>query len=75
MKILLGGFIAKVSRRDTSKPTVGNDSLQKIMNVNGVTLVKFATSKISQSKLQCSHIAHMLGHLQMGKPTVRFTVF
>jgi hypothetical protein len=44
MKILLGGFIAKVGREDIFKPTIGNESLHKISNDNGVRLVNFATS-------------------------------
>jgi hypothetical protein len=32
MKILLGGFSAKVSREDNFKPTIGNYSLHEISN-------------------------------------------
>jgi hypothetical protein len=46
MKILLGNFDAKVSREDVFKPTIGNESLHKISNDNGVRLVNFATSNI-----------------------------
>jgi hypothetical protein len=45
MKILLGDFNAKVGRKDTFKPTVGNESLHEINNDNGVRSVNFATSK------------------------------
>jgi hypothetical protein len=45
MKILLGNFSVKVGREDIFKPTIGNESLHKISNVNGVRLVNFATSK------------------------------
>jgi endonuclease/exonuclease/phosphatase family metal-dependent hydrolase len=45
MKILLGDFNAKVGRKDTFKPTIGNESLREISNDNGVRLVNFATSK------------------------------
>jgi hypothetical protein len=45
MKILLGDFNAKVGREDIFKPTIGNESLHKISNDNGVRLVNFATSK------------------------------
>jgi hypothetical protein len=45
IKILLGDFNAKVGREDTFKPTIGNESLHKISNDNGVKLVNFATSK------------------------------
>jgi hypothetical protein len=43
MKILLGDFKAKVGREDIFKPTIGNESLNKISNDNGVRLVNFAT--------------------------------
>jgi hypothetical protein len=42
MKILFGGFNAKVGREDISKLTM---SSHEINNDNGVTLVNFATSK------------------------------
>jgi hypothetical protein len=45
MKILLGGFYAKVGREDIFKPTIGNESLHEISNDNGVRVVNFATSK------------------------------
>jgi endonuclease/exonuclease/phosphatase family metal-dependent hydrolase len=45
MKILLGDFNAKVGREDIFKPTIGNESLHKISNDNGVRVVNFATSK------------------------------
>jgi hypothetical protein len=73
MKILLGDFNPKVGREDIFKPTIGNESLQEISNDNGVKLVNFATSKV-----HCSHIAtsiNILGRLQMGKPTIRLTIF
>jgi hypothetical protein len=44
-KILLGDFNAKVGREDIFKPTLGNESLHKISNDNGVRLVNFATFK------------------------------
>jgi hypothetical protein len=68
MKILLGDFNAKVGREDFLKPTIGKESLHEISNNNGVRLVNFATSKMSESKVQCSHIAasiNILGRLQM----------
>jgi hypothetical protein len=73
MNILLD-FSAKVGREDIFKPTIENESLHKISNDNGVTVVNFATSKNSHSKVRCSHIAtsiNILGRLQMGKPTIR----
>jgi hypothetical protein len=45
MKILLRDFNAKVGKEDIFKPTIGNESLCKISNDNGVRLVNFATSK------------------------------
>jgi hypothetical protein len=45
MKILLGDFNAKVGREDTSKPTIGNESLHQDSNDNGVRAVISATSK------------------------------
>jgi hypothetical protein len=44
MKILLGDLSAKVGRKYIFKPTIGNGSLHKISNDNGVRLVNFATS-------------------------------
>jgi hypothetical protein len=45
MKILLGNFNAKVGRDDIFKLTIGNESLHKISNDNGVRVVNCATSK------------------------------
>jgi hypothetical protein len=45
MTIMLGNFIAKVGKEDNFKPTVGNESLYKIGNDNGVRVVNLATSK------------------------------
>jgi hypothetical protein len=45
MKILLGDLNAKVGREDIFKLTIGNESLHKISNDNGVRLVHFVTSK------------------------------
>jgi hypothetical protein len=45
MKIMLGDFNAKVGMEDIFKPTIGNESLYKISNNNGVRSVNFATSK------------------------------
>jgi hypothetical protein len=44
-KILLGDFNAEVSSEDNFKPTIVNESLHKISNDNGVSLVNFTTSK------------------------------
>jgi hypothetical protein len=45
MKILLRDFNAKVGREDIFKPIIGNESLHKVSNDNGVRVVNFATSK------------------------------
>jgi hypothetical protein len=45
MKIPLRDFKVKVGRKNTFKPTIGNDSLHQYNNDNGVRIVKFATSK------------------------------
>jgi exonuclease III len=78
MKILLGDFNVKVGKEDIFKQTIGNESLHEISNDNGVRLVNFATSKTSESKVRCSHIAisiNILGRLHMGNPTIRLTIF
>jgi hypothetical protein len=64
MKILLGDFSATVDREDIFEPTIGNEILPHL--------------KISLSRVQCSHIAtfmNVIGRLQMGKPTIRLTIF
>jgi hypothetical protein len=45
MEILLGNFNARVGREDIFIPTIGNESLHKISNDNGVKAVNFAISK------------------------------
>jgi hypothetical protein len=75
MKILLGDFIAKVDREDIFKPTVGNVSLCETSNGNGVST--FPHLNISQSKVQCSHIATFINMFRcflMGKSTIRLIV-
>jgi hypothetical protein len=44
MKILMGGFSAKVGREDIFKPVISNESLNEACNDRGVR-VNFATSK------------------------------
>jgi hypothetical protein len=44
-KIWLGDFNTKVGREHVFKPAIGNESLHKIINENGVKVVNFATSK------------------------------
>jgi hypothetical protein len=78
MKILLGDFNTKVGRDDIVKPTIGNESLHATSNDNGVRVVNFATSKNLAVKIQCSHIVtfiKLLGHLLMGRCTMKFTIF
>jgi hypothetical protein len=47
MKILLGDFNAKLGSKDIFKPAIGNESLYKDSNDNGVRILNFATSKSS----------------------------
>ena len=44
MKILLGGFNAKVGRENIFKLTIGNESLLQDSNDNEVRIVNFTTS-------------------------------
>jgi hypothetical protein len=77
MKMLLGDFIVRVGKEDNFKPTIGNESLHKISNDNGVGVVNFATSKIL-SKVQCSHIAtsiNLLGHALMERLKIKLIMF
>jgi exonuclease III len=78
IKILLGDFNAKVGREDLFKPTVENESLHEISNDNGVRLVNVAASKnlrIKSTMFPHRNITNVLGHLQMGRPTIRLTIF
>jgi hypothetical protein len=45
MEVLLGDFNDKVGREDIFKLTIGNESLHKISNENGVTVVSFPIPK------------------------------
>jgi len=45
MKILLVDFNAKERSENIFKPTIGNESLHKDSNDNGLRIVNFATSK------------------------------
>jgi hypothetical protein len=58
MQILLGDFNSQVVRKDIFKPTVGNESLHKISNDNGVTVVNFATSKNLRQKYDVAISQH-----------------
>jgi hypothetical protein len=78
MKILLGDFNAKLGREDIFNPTTGNENLHKISNDNGIRVVNFAASKILLSKVRCSHIVtyiNLLGHLLLGRRTIKLTIF
>ena len=44
MKILLGGFNAKVGRENIFNPTIRNEILHQNSDGNGVRIVNFATS-------------------------------
>jgi hypothetical protein len=46
-----------VGRENIFKLTIGNETLLKISNGIGVRIVNFAQLRISQSKVQCYHIA------------------
>jgi hypothetical protein len=73
MKILLGDFNAKVGKEGIFKPTTGNESLHEISNDNGVRLVNSATSK--STMFPHRNIYKYTGRLQMGKSTIRLTIF
>jgi hypothetical protein len=78
MKILLGDFNAKVDRENIFKPTIGKASLHEISNDNGVRVVNFAISKSYTVKVRCFHIVtfiNLLGHLLMGRRTIKLTTF
>jgi hypothetical protein len=45
MEILLGYFIAKISKEDIFKLTTGNERLHGIINDNGVRVVNLSTYK------------------------------
>jgi regulatory protein YycH of two-component signal transduction system YycFG len=72
MKILLQDFNAKMGREDIFKPTIGNESLHKIMNINENRnrAVNFATStnQIVKNKMFLPHNIHKftLTHNQIG---------
>jgi hypothetical protein len=76
-KILSVYFGAEVGWEGISKPAIGNESIHEV-NGNGVRVVNFTTSKNPAVKVQSFPIltfVNILGHLQMGKPTVRFIIF
>jgi hypothetical protein len=67
MKIQLGDFNAKVGREDISKLTIGNESLHKISNDNGVRLVNFATSKNLSQKYDVPTSQHPQIYLDISR--------
>jgi hypothetical protein len=77
MKILLADFSAKVDKKDIFKPTVGNESLHKISNDNGVRVVNFTTFK-KLSKVQYSHSVtyiNLFEHFLMGRHKIKLSIF
>jgi exonuclease III len=64
MQILLGDFNVKVGKEDIFKQTIVIETLPHL--------------RTSESKVRCSHNVtsiNILGRLQMGKPTIRLTIF
>ena len=45
MKIILGDFNARVGRKNIFKPKIGNESILRDSNDNGVRIENFTTSK------------------------------
>jgi hypothetical protein len=77
MKMLLYVNV-EVGREDIFKLTIGNESLHEISKDNGVRVVNVATSKNLIAKSTCSHIVtfmNLLGHLLMGRYTIKLTIF
>jgi hypothetical protein len=70
MKIMLRGFNAKGKRQDIFKQTIGNESLHRISNHNGIRVVNFAQRKNLTVNSKSSHIItfiNILGHLLIGR--------
>jgi len=66
MNILLGDFNAEVGIENIFKPTIGNDSLHKESNDNGVRTVNFATSKNLAVKVYYAPaLKHLYIHLDL----------
>jgi DNA-directed RNA polymerase subunit L len=77
-KILLADFSAKVGKEDVFKPTIGNESLQEILNDNGVRAVNFAQSKNVNAKVRFSQnitLINLLRHNLMESCTTKLTTF
>jgi hypothetical protein len=78
MKILLVDFNAKVGREIIFKLTIRNESLNEIINDNGVRIVNFATSRNLVVKVLCSLIAKFIklpGTLLRETHTTRLITF
>jgi hydroxypyruvate isomerase len=68
MKILLQNLNAKVGKEDIFKQIIGNESLHKIRNDNGIRVVNFATSKnlaVESTMFPHHNIHKFIGHLLM----------
>jgi hypothetical protein len=77
MKILLGDFNAKVSRKTFSNILLGM-SLHEISNDNAVRVVNFAISKtltVKTTMFPYVIFINLLGHLLMGRRTTKLTIF
>jgi hypothetical protein len=75
MKIILD-LNANVAKEVILNPTTENESWREISNDNEVILVNFATSKNLTAKSmmfphRSIHKYKYIGHLQMGKPTIK----
>jgi exonuclease III len=74
MKILLGDLNTKVGKKDTSKPTIGNESLHQVSNDNCVRIVNFATSKnliFNITMFRTETFINTPGPLLMGRLIIR----
>jgi hypothetical protein len=75
---LIGDFNAKERREDIFLLATGNESLHEISTDNEGRVVNFLASKYLIAKLLSSHIAiliNVIGHLQIGKPSIRLIIF
>jgi hypothetical protein len=78
MIILLGSFNANIGREDIFEPTIGNESLHKISNDNGVRVVNIVTSKVLLPKVRCSNVVkfiNSLRHILKERLTTKLTIF
>jgi len=78
MKILLGEFDAKDWRENIFKPTIGNESIHRDSNDNGVKTLNFVTSNIWLLRARCSCNETFINTprpLLMGRPTTRLMTY